>query len=87
MDKALQKQRTRDRVQRYRDRQKALQSDSVTPEGVTYPAIVEALVNPVKRKKLEAISQSLKDHNVAREVRYGVCGPTFDVIEELLGLT
>ena len=56
----------------------------VTKEGVTeYPAVIEALVDPVKRAKLEKIYHS--SHNV--EARYGLWGPTFDIIGELLEVT
>ncbi len=46
------------------------------------PAIAYALV--YDRTKLEKIHQSLKDFNVAKEVRLGVNGLTFDVVGELL---
>ncbi len=84
------KEQARLRKQRQRDRER---QNSVTLEerdtaSVTgHPAILDALVDPVKRKKLEAISQSLKDFNVSKEVRYGVCGPTFDIVGELLEIT
>ena len=35
MDKALQRQQTAERVKRYRDKQKSVTSDSVTPGSVT----------------------------------------------------
>ena len=60
----------------------------VTEEGVTkYPAVIEALVDPVKRAKLEKIYHSLASHNVEMQVRYGLWGPTFDIIGELLEVT
>ena len=69
----------------------------VTEEGVTgltgltgvteYPAVIEALVDPVKRAKLEKIYHSLASHNVEAQVRYGLWGPTFDIIGELLEVT
>ena len=49
--------------------------------------ILHALVDPGKRRKLEKICQSLKEHNVLSEVRYGVTGPTFDIVAELLEVT
>ena len=54
-----------------------------------YPAILEALVDPEKRVKLEKIYLSLKKQNpdLLKEVRYGVNGPTFDVVGELLEVT
>jgi len=60
----------------------------VTETGVTeYPAVIEALVDPVKRAKLERIYYSLASHNVGTQVRYGLWGPTFDIIGELLEVT
>ena len=60
----------------------------VTEEGVTeYPAVIEALVDPVKRAKLEKIYHSLASHDVEAQVRYGLWGPTFDIIGELLEVT
>ena len=60
--------------------------EGVTEEGVTeYPAVIEALVDPVKRAKLERIYHSLASHN--EETRYGLWGPTFDIIGELLEVT
>ena len=60
-------------------------------EGVTgvteYPAVIEALVDPVKRAKLEKIYHSLASHNEETQVRYGLWGPTFDIIGELLEVT
>jgi len=59
-----------------------------TAEGSQeYPAIIHALTDPVKRKKLEKVTQSLKAHNVLKEVMYGVSGPTFDVVGDLLEAT
>ena len=93
MDK---REQTRLRVQRYRERQSVTQP---TPESVTkalkdvtqdvtqYPAILDALIDPVKRRKLEKIYQSLKALNVLSEIRYGTRGPTFDVIGDLLDAT
>lgn len=49
------------------------------------PAIPYALVED--RTRLEKIHQSLRDFNVLKEVRYGVSGPTFGVVGDLLGVT
>ena len=51
------------------------------------PGILEALTDKTKRAKLEKITQSLKDFNVSKEIRYGVSGPTFDVVGEMLEVT
>jgi len=89
MDK---KEQTRLRVQRYRDKKNSVTDVTQCPENVTqdvthYPAIIHALSDPVKREKLEKIYQSLKDFNVTDGVRYGVSGPTFAVIGEMLEVT
>ena len=47
-----------------------------------YPAVVNAVVN--NRDKMEAITTELKAHNVSDIVRYGIDGPTFDVVGEIL---
>lgn len=84
------KEQARIRKQRQRDKER---QESVTFKerdrgSVTgHLAILDALVDPVKRSKLEKISRSLKDFNVSQEVRYGVCGPTFNTVGELLEIT
>ena len=49
-----------------------------------YPAIVQALTDPIKRKKLESITSELKSRRVADCMRYGIAGPTFDIVGDLL---
>ena len=79
-------------------RQRSNISSGLTSKGLTedgnyvldphkYPAILYALTDPVKRKKLEKITQSLKDFKQAENVCYGVNGPAFDVIGDLLDAT
>jgi len=53
-------------------------------EDRTYPAIVYALADPVKRAKLRKICQELKNHNVLKDVQYGTGGPTMDTVAEML---
>ena len=96
MDKALQREQTRKRVERYRNKEKALHSDSVTPQSLTERRIchlAEALVDPIKRSKLTLISRALgrtmtgldgKPLNLWTMVRYGIEGYTFNEIKELL---
>ena len=84
MDK---KEQTRLRVQRYRERK-----NSVTemPDNVTqYPAIIYALADPIKRRKLEKVYQSLRDFKQEKNVYYGLpCnGISFDIIGEMLEVT
>jgi len=49
-----------------------------------YPAIVQALTDPIKRKRLESITRELKSRRVADCMRYGIAGPTFDIVGDLL---
>jgi len=84
-----QREQNKARQQRYRDKQKALRNNSVTQENVTqdvtlYPPIILALADSVKREKLERIYQSLKVHNVSDQVNYGINGPTFTQVGEML---
>jgi len=56
-----------------------------TPEDPKYQnvrPIIKALADPIKRKKLEAISQSLKAHNVLRNTYCG-CGDDPVPMEEV----
>jgi len=69
-------------------------NQGVTDAGVTldvtqYPAILLALTDPVKRRKLEKITESLKSHNQLKNVYYGYPdkGVPFDVVGELLEAT
>lgn len=88
MDK---KEQTRERVKRYRERQKSvtLGVDSVTLDVTQYPPIVYALADPIKRKKLQDICKALEHRNLQSRLYYG-CGDfsiSFDVIEDLLEAT
>lgn len=51
------------------------------------PAIVRAITDPKRRSKVERISQELNSRGLGRDVRYGIDGPTFDVVKELLEVT
>jgi len=62
-------------------------SNNVT-QGVTqYPAIAEALIDPAKRAKLGRICYCLNHRGLGKEVRYGINGPSFDIVGELLHIT
>ncbi len=64
--------------------------ESVAVKDVTqYHPILEAIIDPVKRKKLEAICMALKRRNLQSLVYYG-CGAysvSFDMVEEILDAT
>ena len=61
----------------------------VNKEGLTqYHPILEYLVDPIKRDKLERICHSLRQHNQLGEVYFGCRQPlSFDIVEGLLGAT
>jgi len=75
-----------------RNRRKGSQEGSqvaqpvVLPGGLT-PALLDALTDKSKRHGLELIHQSLKDFNQTDGVRYGVNGPTFADVGEMLEAT
>jgi len=84
MNKALQRVQTKERVQRYRERQK--DTENVTLD-VTPPPIVYALVT--KRKKLQDICKALDHRSLHPRLYYG-CGDfsiSFDTVEDLLEAT
>ena len=56
-------------------------------EAPIYPAIAEALIDPAKRAKLGRICYFLNHRGLSKEVRYGVNGPSFDIVGELLHIT
>ena len=63
--------------------------EGLTEQGITqYHPILEYLVDPIKRDKLERICHSLRQHNQLGEVYFGCRQPlSFDVVEGLLQAT
>ena len=61
----------------------------VNNEGITeYHPILEYLVDPIKRDKLERLCHSLRQHNQLGEVYFGCRQPlSFDIVEGLLQAT
>ena len=51
------------------------------------PAIVRAIADPKIRLKIERISRELNSRGLGKDVRYGIDGPTFDIVKELLEVT
>ena len=49
-----------------------------------HPALLYTLADVKRRAGLRAICQSLGEHHVLKDVRYGVSGPTMDVVAEVL---
>ena len=52
-----------------------------------YPAIVRAITDPKIRSKVERISEELNSRGLGNDVRYGIDGPTFDIVKELIEVT
>ena len=69
-----QREQTRERVKRYREKHNSVTSDSVTDPSVTqYHPILEDLVDPVRRAKLQAICDALnRRKDLASKVFYGI---------------
>jgi len=79
------KQVARESMARKRGLTLGVNNEGLTPQGLTqYPAIVHALANPGQRAALRAICQSLGSKGLLKEVRYGVSGPTMDVVAEMV---
>ncbi|KKN33643.1 hypothetical protein LCGC14_0801820 [marine sediment metagenome] len=89
----LRGQNKKDYQRKYMERKrsnKGLTNGGSTTEGLTkYHPIMYAIVDLVKRKKLEAICMSLKNHNVLEKVYYGVGvhSLSMDVVGDLLEAT
>jgi len=87
-DKETAKKASKERMRRFRGVTSGVTNEVVTEKGVTkYPAIIHALVDPEKRKKLERIHQSLKNHGVVDEVHFGMGWATFGDIGQMLEVT
>ena len=54
-----------------------------------YHPVLEAIIDPVKRKKLEAVCLALRRRNLGSKVYYGygAYSVSFDMVEELLDAT
>jgi len=77
-------------MRKLRGSQKGSQDEGSQHKGSQYPAILHALTDPEKRKKLEKICQSLKIHKQDMNVYYGypnMGGVPFDVVGDLLEAT
>ena len=63
--------------------------EGLTEQGITqYHPVLEYLVDPIKRDKLERICHSLRQHNQLGEVYFGCRQPlSFDIVEGLLQAT
>lgn len=90
-DKAKQREAVKRAVDKHRGITKGITEEGITGQGITrYPAIIYALTDPIKRKKLEDITQSLKIHKQDGNVYYGypgLGGVPFDIVGDLLEAT
>ena len=78
------KMRERKRLERAVVNPKAILSEGITQ----YPAILYALTDPVKRRKLEKVYQSLKGFKQEKNAFYGCSRMVpFDVVGDLLDAT
>lgn len=88
-DKEKQKKAVSEAVKRHRGITEGITKQGITGEGITYPPIVYALSDPIKRKKLKDICEALGHRNLQPRLYYG-CGDysiSFDTIEDLLEVT
>ena len=79
----------KDRMKRYRNKKRNESPNSVTVDVTQYPPILYALVDPVKREKLEDICLSLKEFRQEKNVYLG-CGKhsmPFDMVGDYLEAT
>ena len=95
-DKVLQREAVKKAVHKYRVLHtnklgitEGVNKEGLTEQGITqYHPILEYLVDPIKRDKLERICHSLRQHNVLQEVYFGCRQPlSFDIVEGLLQAT
>lgn len=97
MDKVLQREQAKERMKRYRERNKVGENVTQSPDSVTestdsvtqYHPILQALTDPVKRKKLQDICNALDRRGLQSKVYYGAgrYSLSMDVVEDLLETT
>jgi len=89
-DKEKQKEAVKKAVDKHRGITKGITLEGITDKGITqYHPILDDLIDPIRRKKLEAISSALKRRNLGSKVYYGL-GPNglpMDVVGDLLDAT
>ena len=83
-DKDAQREYNRERMRKARVAQTGNTDHDRERGNTKYPALVLALADPVKRGKIQKITDSLKHHSMLDNVRYGIWGPTFTRIDKLL---
>ena len=95
-DKEAQKAATRARVKRYRDKQKSVTQPTecnaqtikdVTPDVTPYNPLMTHLVDPIKRRKLQAIVDAFSGSPCSKKVTFGYHGANLDEVSQMLNLT
>ncbi len=88
-DKEKQKEAVKRAVLKHRGITKGITSEGITEQGITpYHSILDDLIDPIRRKKLGAISLALKRRKgLDSKVFYGIGGLSMDVVGDLLDAT
>lgn len=95
-DKEKQKEAARERVRRYRDKRKgvtqptgcnAQTTKDVTPDVTPYNALMTHLVDPLKRRKLQAICDAFDNSPCGKKITFGYHGANLDEVRQMLDLT
>ena len=95
-DKEKQKAAARERVRRYRDKQKSVTQPTecnaqttkdVTPNVTPYNDLMTHLVDPIKRRKLQAIFDAFTNSPHGKKVTFGYHGANLDEVRQMLDLT
>lgn len=60
--------------------------EGITGEGITYPPIIHALADPIKKKKLESICEHLDRRKLLSKVYYGAGEHSvdFEIVNDML---
>ena len=95
-DKEAQKVAARERVRRYRDKQKSVTQPTecnaqttkdVTPNVTPYNPLMTHLTDPIKRRKLQAICDAFANSPYGKKITFGYHGANLDEVRQMLDLT
>ena len=90
-DKEKQREAVKNAVDKHRKGiTKGITEEGITSQGITYyHPILDDLVDPVRRKKLEDIHEALSRHKLQSRIFYGLGenGLPMDVVGDLLDAT
>ena len=96
MDTEQKRAATRARVKRYRDKQKSVTQPTecnaqtikdVTPDVTPYNPLMTHLVDPIKRRKLQAICDAFDGSPYSKKITFGYHGANLDEVSQMLNLT